>query len=369
MFNGLFFSFFLIYIFSQTVSGARTNKLIEKIGKFRNKNKNIITESFNNLNLKSNFDSLRSINFNPCHSLDTNSKSVLDNSGIEYFNKSDNNFTFKSTNEYHSLEFPEWLSDFTGIDKWPGMDPPYIPLDFIDFNIIENHVPIHKEGECSFVQNNSESCSFDCYGCYGSGDISTCNKIAQTFDDGPSPLTVKLINEYKGSSTFFTLGINVVRYPEIYRYVYLKGHLMASHTWSHRFLPSLSNEDIIAQIEWSIWSMNATSGHLPKYFRPPYGGIDNRVRSIVNQFGLKTVLWNYDTLDWKLVNSDSNINDQLMLNLKNFKDTNDNQGIILEHDTTEPSVDLGIKINNEITNDQISVAQCVNDDSYLGIFY
>lgn len=47
--------------------------------------------------------------------------------------------------------------------------------------------------------------------------------------------------------------------------------------------------------------MNATGNHIPRYFRPPFGGMDNRVRAIARQFGLQAVLWDRDSFDWQLL--------------------------------------------------------------------
>ncbi|QLG73490.1 hypothetical protein HG535_0E05740 [Zygotorulaspora mrakii] len=260
--------------------------------------------------------------------------------------------------------FPKWLYDFTGLTEWPGLHPPYIPLDFIDMTKIPDYKP-YKQGEC--YKNPRESCSFDCDGCVEHDDVYTCSKLSQTFDDGPSLVTEKLLDELKHNTTFFNLGINTVNNPVAYRKTMEKGHLIGSHTWSHPFLPSLTNEEIIAQLEWSIWAMNATGSHTPKWFRPPYGGIDNRVRAISRQFGLQAVLWDFDTFDWQLYAPDS------AFPLRTEQDVYDdvtrwkkiNKGLILEHDGSPTTVNVGISINKLIGDDQLTVAQCIGGIDYI----
>ena len=260
--------------------------------------------------------------------------------------------------------FPKWLSDFTGLYEWPGSDPPYIPLDFIDFKKIENWKP-YREGHCT--TNSKISCSFDCDKCVESDDVHSCSKLSQTFDDGPSQHTLKLLDDLKHKSTFFTLGMNVVDHPEIYRKIMEKGHLIGTHTWSHPFLPSLSNEKIIAQLEWSIWAMNATGNHTPKWFRPPYGGIDNRVRSIVRQFGMQSVLWDHDTLDWLAAsNPFQRSESDILKDVTLWKRTS--TGLILEHDGNKKTVDIAIKANAIIGEDQLTAAQCVKGIDYIKQF-
>lgn len=258
-----------------------------------------------------------------------------------------------------TVPMPDWLSQFTQLANWPGMDPPYIPLDFIDFSKVPS-VPIHQQTECGGMQG---FCSFDCFQCVTSDEVYTCPILLQTFDDGPTPHTLRLLDELNHPTTFFTLGVNVVKYPEIYQRAMNDGHLMASHTWSHKFLPSLTNEEIVAQIEWSIWAMNATGHHLPKWFRPPYGGLDNRVRAILRQFGMQLVLWDFDTFDWKLLSDPGTGHELVVLDdLRAFKQLRGNTGLILQHDHSEPTVLMAIDVNRNVLDpNQMAVNQCVGN--------
>lgn len=258
--------------------------------------------------------------------------------------------------------FPDWLTDFTGLTEWPGIEPPYIPLDFIDFTKVPKF-PTYNVGACP---KSSESCSFDCWKCVGQGDVYTCPKLSQTFDDGPSPSTLKLLENLEQKTTFFCLGINVVRFPEIYREASSHGHLMASHTYSHAFLPSLTNEQIVAQLEWSIWAQNATGYHIPKWYRPPYGAIDDRVRGIASQFGLQAVLWDYDTFDWKLL-SGENTEAKILDEVRKWKKKS-SSGLMLEHDASDMTVQMGLKLQQIVGHDQMKASECVGAKDYLRVF-
>lgn len=259
--------------------------------------------------------------------------------------------------------FPNWLENFTKLNQWPGKEPPYIPLDFIDFKKIPN-IPIRQPGTCPTTRTQ---CSFDCFKCISYDDVYTCPKLSQTFDDGPSKHTLNLLNNIDSKSTFFTLGLNVVKNPDIYKEIKDRGHLLGSHTWSHKFLPSLTNEQIIAQFEWSIWAMNATGNHLPKWYRPPYGGIDDRVRAIARMFGMQAVLWDNDSFDWQMESKPRKRSKKQILNdIKVMK--RKGKGIILEHDVFKSTTDLGIEINEIIGSDQLTVAQCVDGLNYVKEF-
>lgn len=244
--------------------------------------------------------------------------------------------------------------------------PPYIPLDFIKFDQIPS-APLHVQGDCPLVK--PEHCSFDCINCIQPDDVFTCPVLSQTFDDGPTQYTRKLLAKLdftNTKSTFFTLGVQNIKYPDIYRETMQKGHIMGSHTWSHKFLPSLTNEQIIAQIEWSIWSMNATGNHLPKWFRPPYGGVDNRVRAIVRQFGMQSVLWDMDTFDWKMAMGRTE--GEILKDVKLFQAQRNGKGMILEHDALEKSVDASLKVFDIVGPNQMTVPQCVGGINYIKQF-
>ncbi|ODV77215.1 carbohydrate esterase family 4 protein [Suhomyces tanzawaensis NRRL Y-17324] len=266
-----------------------------------------------------------------------------------------------------TVPFPQWLTDFTGLHEWPHFDPPYIPLDFISFDLLPP-VPRHTQGACGAV--GPQWCLFDCANCVSYDDVYTCPKLSQTFDDGPSGPTRQLLAGLKHRSTFFTLGLNVVHFPDVYHETMARGHIMGSHTWSHKFLPALTNEEIVAQVQWSVWAMNATAGHLPKWFRPPYGGTDDRVRGIVRQFGMQTVLWDFDTLDWKMLAENapnSRTERDIYAELDKFKQTNGGRGLILEHDVHSRTVGVALNIASKLER-PLTVPQCVGGIDYIKQF-
>jgi len=78
---------------------------------------------------------------------------------------------------------------------------------------------------------------------------------------------------------------------------------LASHTWSHHALTTLSNEQIVAEMKWTEKAVMAATGLRMKYMRPPYGDINNRVRFVLKQLGYIPVDWTgdeFDTNDWQM---------------------------------------------------------------------
>lgn len=71
---------------------------------------------------------------------------------------------------------------------------------------------------------------------------------------------------------------------------------IAVHTYTHPYMTTLTNEQVIAELGFTMQIIHDSSGgRLPKYWRPPYGDSDNRVRAIAKEvFGLTTVIWNQE---------------------------------------------------------------------------
>lgn len=61
----------------------------------------------------------------------------------------------------------------------------------------------------------------------------------------------------------------------------VSGDDIAVHTWSHPYMTTLSNEMVVAELGWTMQIIHdSTAGRLPRFWRPPYGDSDNRVRAI-----------------------------------------------------------------------------------------
>lgn len=74
------------------------------------------------------------------------------------------------------------------------------------------------------------------------------------------------------------------------------------HTWSHPYLTTLTDEQIVGELGWTSQIIFDKSGFVPKWVRAPYGDVDNRVRAIAREvFGLEHfVSWREDSSDWCL---------------------------------------------------------------------
>jgi peptidoglycan-N-acetylglucosamine deacetylase len=128
--------------------------------------------------------------------------------------------------------------------------------------------------------------------------------IAMTFDDGPhatlTPKLLDLLAQKKIKATFFVLGENAQRHPEILKRAVAEGHEIGNHSWSHPNLAKLSNEALRSQLQRTDDVIAQATGSHPKIMRPPYGELTPKQRQWVNsEFGYKVILWDVDPLDWK----------------------------------------------------------------------
>jgi peptidoglycan/xylan/chitin deacetylase (PgdA/CDA1 family) len=95
---------------------------------------------------------------------------------------------------------------------------------------------------------------------------------ALTYDDGPSPETPNLLLELakRGlKATFFVTGSSVLQYPSILKQTYEAGMEIGIHTWSHPHLMALTDDQVVAEIQWTAQIIFDVIGVTPLIFRAP----------------------------------------------------------------------------------------------------
>lgn len=128
--------------------------------------------------------------------------------------------------------------------------------------------------------------------------------VALTFDDGPSSYTaqiLKILDQYHVKATFFVLGGTANRNRELLRQIHAAGHEIAIHTWSHPYLTRWSSERITADMHRCLDLIHSVVGPdvQVRWMRPPYGDTNARVQAAVEAAGLRAILWDVDTSDWR----------------------------------------------------------------------
>ena len=133
--------------------------------------------------------------------------------------------------------------------------------------------------------------------------------VALTFDDGPSgeysPLILDCLEKNNAVATFFEIGCNVAKYPEIDKRAAELGCEIGSHSYYHNVLPGQSQEDIAEDQRLCKEVFENAIGTDPVLIRPPQGSV---VKSILNQYEQIFVGWSVDTQDWLYQNVDRTVN-------------------------------------------------------------
>jgi len=126
--------------------------------------------------------------------------------------------------------------------------------------------------------------------------------VAITFDDGPdpsyTPQILDILKQYNVKATFFMVGRQVERHPEIARRIVAEGHEIGNHTYSHYNLFRAPPERIREEILEGERAIRAITGVKTALFRPPRGLYDENVMQVLRQKGYNLVLWSVSSEDW-----------------------------------------------------------------------
>ncbi|KAJ3416361.1 chitin deacetylase [Chytridiales sp. JEL 0842] len=140
-------------------------------------------------------------------------------------------------------------------------------------------------------------------------DIQHCldpKSWAMTYDDGPGPYTPALLDDLRAANvkaTFFLIGSTIQASQanvNLVKRMFDEGHQIGIHTWSHNFLTTLTNDQIVSEVMWTGKIIEEITGVFPRYVRPPTGDIDERVRAVLRHMGMQVAIWNRDPGDWAL---------------------------------------------------------------------
>ncbi|WRT67848.1 uncharacterized protein IL334_004822 [Kwoniella shivajii] len=209
-----------------------------------------------------------------------------------------------------------------------------------------NGYPTYANGE---TPQDQKICSFT-YECTTEDDLyNPPNGVfALSFDDGPTSASPSLYdflakNNASTAATHFMIGGNILYDPTGMQAAVTAGGHIAVHTWSHQYTTTLSNEGVLGELGWTMQIISdLNGGRIPKYWRPPYGDVDNRVRAIAKGvFGLETVVWNQDTGDWAIGSQAAYTHDSVVSAMNGWLAGDKSKGLlVLEHETRDETVSV-----------------------------
>ena len=161
------------------------------------------------------------------------------------------------------------------------------------------------------------------------------NHISITFDDGPNPdFTPKvllLLKENNAKATFFLIGKNAEKHPEIVRQIIEEGHTIGNHSYSHsKNFGFFSAEKVAAELNQTNAILKKITGKEIKMFRPPFGVTNPNIKKALKTTGHFSIGWSKRSLDTTNL-SEEKILKRITSNLKKGD-------IILLHDTSAKTV-------------------------------
>jgi peptidoglycan/xylan/chitin deacetylase (PgdA/CDA1 family) len=127
--------------------------------------------------------------------------------------------------------------------------------------------------------------------------------IALTFDDGPSPATLRILDvlaEYRVPATFFQCGENVARAPELSQAVCAGPHEIGNHSYTHPNFALTRPAYIVGEFLRAQSAIAEATSRTPVLMRPPFGVRWFGFREMQERLGLTCIMWTVIGLDWKL---------------------------------------------------------------------
>lgn len=185
-------------------------------------------------------------------------------------------------------------------------------------------------------------------------DIATSNKIIYlTFDDGPTPeitnWTLITLKQYSAIATFFCIGNNIEKHPDIFQNILNDGHAIGNHTQNHikgwktkaqDYIKNIASCESILKKHIPISKSQVQTSELTNQellvtnlFRPPYGQITPKQGKNLMALNYKIIMWDVLSFDW-----DQDVNPEVCY--KNVVDKATNGSIVVFHDSVKASKNM-----------------------------
>lgn len=136
---------------------------------------------------------------------------------------------------------------------------------------------------------------------YCSNPLEYNKVIALTFDDGPNENTLPILDILKRhnvKATFFCIGKNIEKHPEILKRIMDEGHVVGNHSYSHSsFFDFYRKDRVIEEIRKTDALIESFSGKKVQLFRPPFGVTNPSIRRALEVTKHKVIGWNIRSLD------------------------------------------------------------------------
>jgi peptidoglycan-N-acetylmuramic acid deacetylase len=226
---------------------------------------------------------------------------------------------------------PELVTETLDIEK--------LPNDTVSWYINQNN--IHEP------PGAQQAIDLSRYSSFYLGD--TSQKIVYlTFDigyeQGFSGQILDTLKEKGVQAAFFMSEHYIATMPDILARIVAEGHVPANHGAKHKAIPTLSEEELAAEINDNARLFAETTGYpMDPFFRPPEGAYSERSLAMVQQMGYTTVFWSFAHVDWDVNNQPSaaEAHDRVMNRLHNGM-------VILLHGVSEANANALASIIDDV---------------------
>lgn len=128
------------------------------------------------------------------------------------------------------------------------------------------------------------------------------NKIYLTFDDGPipevTPWVLSILKHYKIKATFFCIGDNIRKHPEVFKQIISEGHQIGNHSFNHLNGWKTDSGKYIENVLEAEKELAKHTSFSIKLFRPPYGKIKPNQSFKLRKLGFKIIMWDIISKDF-----------------------------------------------------------------------
>ncbi|MDB4655916.1 polysaccharide deacetylase family protein [Flavobacteriales bacterium] len=157
--------------------------------------------------------------------------------------------------------------------------------------------------------------------------------ISLTFDDGPhrdvTPKVLDVLREEGVTASFFVIGKNAEKHPDLVRKIVDEGHIVGNHTYDHAYV--FSKKKINKQVSQGQEVIQNIIGKKPVYFRPPFGVMNPKIADAVKHEKCAIVGWDLRSQDGRIRTKEATI--------KRVKNNLKKATVLLFHDTNPTTPD------------------------------
>lgn len=183
------------------------------------------------------------------------------------------------------------------------------------------------------------------------GDVQK-KELVLTFDDGPhpefTPKVLAILEEYQVKATFFCIGKNIEKYPELTQEIDIKGHIIGNHTYNHsNFFDIYTQKRVKQELKSTEEIIQEVIQKKTMIFRPPYGVTNPPIAKAVKALDYLTIGWSIRSLDTAIKEKEKIVS-RVISQLKGGD-------ILLLHDTSERTVFVLEEVLKHCKNNGIKI--------------